>query len=264
MPVQNLNGTTIAYQVLGEGEPLVFLNGVMMTMQSWALQTSVFQTRFRCVLHDFRGQLLSEQPETPWTLEDHSDDLRALLDHLETESCHLIGTSYGGEVGMIFAYTYPERVRSLSLISCVSEVGGELDRVVTTWGDTALREPENLYGISLPSNFSPQFLATHPEIREQGEQRLRSCPPEFFTGFSRLIDAFRQLDITADLHRIGCPTLVLVGDEDALKPPRYSRMIAETIPNSELQIIPGAGHAVILEKPAEVNTALHGFLEKHL
>jgi pimeloyl-ACP methyl ester carboxylesterase len=66
MPVQELNGVHIHYDIAGEGEPLVFLNGVMMTTQSWVLQTSLFRQRYRCVLHDFRGQLLSDKPEEPW------------------------------------------------------------------------------------------------------------------------------------------------------------------------------------------------------
>ena len=55
----------------------------------------------------------------------------------------------------------------------------------------------------------------------------------------------------------------MVGEDDRLKPPRYSRLIAEQIPDSELLVIPGAGHAVIFERPAKVNAAILGFLEKH-
>jgi 3-oxoadipate enol-lactonase len=57
-----INGTTIAYEQTGDGLPLLLLNGVMMTMQSWALQVPRLSARFRCVLHDFRGQLRSGKP----------------------------------------------------------------------------------------------------------------------------------------------------------------------------------------------------------
>jgi 3-oxoadipate enol-lactonase len=263
MPAAEINGLSIHYDLFGEGEPVVFLNGVMMTTQSWVLQTSLFRQRYRCLLHDFRGQLLSDKPDEPWTLEDHATDLRTLLDHLEIERCHLVGTSYGGEVGLIFAYTWPHRVKSLSVISSVSEVGPELDRAVAIWAETALEAPGKLYRTSLPSNFSPGFIAANPQLVEQGEERLRACPPEFFPAFARLVDAFRKAGFTAELERIQCPTLVLVGEKDALKPPEYSRLIAERIPDSELLLIAGAGHAVILEKPREVNTAVLGFIEKY-
>ena len=263
MPTAEINGLSLHYDLVGEGEPIAFLNGVMMTAQSWVLQTTVFRRRFRCLLHDFRGQLLSDKPEEPWSLDDHAADLEALLDDLEIESCHLVGTSYGGEVGLIFAGTRPERVRSLSVISSVSEVGPELDRTVALWAETALEAPERLYRVSLPANFSPAFVEANPELLAQGEERLAACPPDFFPAFARLVDAFRRIDVTAELERIQCPTLILVGELDVLKPPRYSRLIAERIPGAELLVIPGGGHAVILEKPDEVNDAVLAFIEKH-
>ena len=265
MPTAEIRGLRIHYELLGGGgdEPVVFLNGVLMTTRSWVLQSSFFRKRFPCVLHDFRGQLLSDKPEPPWTLDDHAEDLRLLLDHLGIARCHVVGTSYGGEVGMIFAATRPERVKSLTVISSASEVGPELDSAVASWRDAALADPKTVYRVSLPFNFSPWFVDTNPEIIEQGEERLAACPPEFFRALARLIDAFRELDITADLERIECPTLVMVGEGDRLKPPRYSRLIAKRIPDSELLVIPGAGHAVIFERPAKVNAAILGFLEKH-
>ena len=263
MPVEQLNGVEIHYEIVGEGEPVVFLNGVMMTAQSWVLQTALLRERYRCVLHDFRGQLLSEKPREPWTMADHATDLEALLDRLAIERCHLVGTSYGGEVGMLFAIRFPERVRSLSLVASVSEIGPELDHAVAEWGRMALEAPRELYRFAVPSNFSPGFVAAHREVIEQGERRLAACPPDFFTGFAGLITAFRGLDMTADLARIECPTLVVVGEKDLLKPPRYSHLIAQRISGSEMFVVPGAGHAVIIERPGEVNTVLLGFLAKH-
>ena len=267
MPIAQIRGLRIHYDLLGppggDGEPVALLNGVMMTGQSWVFQTSALRRRRRCLLHDFRGQLLSDKPEEPWALEDHAEDLRALLDHLGIERCHLLGTSYGGEVGMIFALRWPDRIRTLTVISSVSEVGPELDRVVAGWAEAALSAPETLYRLSVPDNFSPGFVEANPDVIRQGEERLAACPADFFPAFARLVDAFRALDLTADLHRIACPTLVLVGELDALKPPEYSRRIAERIPGAELLLIPDAGHAVILEKPQEINTAVLGFLEKH-
>jgi 3-oxoadipate enol-lactonase len=149
------------------------------------------------------------------------------------------------------------------VISSASEVDAELDRAVALWSETALDAPDRLYEISVPYNFSSTFVTANPDIIAQGEERLSRCPPEFFPALARLVEAFRDLDITTELGRIECPTLVLVGEEDALKPVRYSRLIAERIPQSELLVIPDAGHAVILEKPQEVNTALLGFIEKH-
>lgn len=164
---------------------------------------------------------------------------------------------------MLFASSWPDRVKSLSVISSVSEEGPELDRTVSEWRRAALEAPETLYRTMLPTTFSIRFVESNLELIDQGEHRLEGCPPEFFPAFARLVDAFRALDITSRLERIRCPTLVMVGELDSLKPPRYSRIIAGHIPAARLVVIPNAGHAVILERPNEVNFLLLGFLEEH-
>jgi 3-oxoadipate enol-lactonase len=263
MPEAKVNGVTIYYDVLGRGTPVAFLNGVMMTAQSWVLQTSVVRAHYRCVMHDFRGQLLSEKPQRRWRLEDHVDDLGALLDELGIDRCHLVGTSYGGEVGMLFAIRHPDRATSITVISSVSEIDAELDSAVSLWAETALSSPESLYRVSVPFNFSESFIAANPELIDQGEARLAAVPDDFFTAFARLVEAFRSIDFTDELDCIECPTLVMVGELDRLKPPRFSRLIAERIRGAEFLMVPGAGHAVVIERSDEVNAAILGFLQKH-
>jgi len=211
----------------------------------------------------FSGQLLSDKPLQPWTMEDHARDLSALFDHLEIDRIHLVGTSYGGEVCMLFASKWPDRVKSLSVISSASEIGPELDLAVTAWRQAALEAPETLYRVMLPTTFSADFVKSFPKVIEQGEERLRNCPPDFFPAFARLVDTFRQLDITQQLERICCPTLVMVGEQDALKPPSYNRIIADRISESELVVIPAAGHAVVLEEPNQINANLLEFLGRN-
>ena len=257
-----VNEIELHYEIEGEGEPVVFLNGVMMTTQSWALQRRVLAKRYCCILHDFRGQLLSAKPAGPYAMELHVEDLRALLDQLGVETCHLVGTSYGGEVGMIFAYTHPQRVASLTVISSVSHVTPLQRRQVDLWAETALREPQHLYRLTVPCNYSDAFLAESSSVIRVGEKRLAGYPPEFFPAFAELIEAFKQLDIRDRLADIRCPTLVICGEHDALKPVAQSRLIAQAVPGAEFLVVPDAGHAVVIEKAETVNTALLGFLEK--
>lgn len=263
MPYLQRDQISLYWESLGQGEPIAFLNGVLMTVDSWKLQTLELSQRFRCVMHDFRGQLRSTKPEIPWTLEDHARDLKALLDHLGIDRCHIVGTSYGGEVGMIFAATWPERVRSLTVIASVSEVGPDTERTVLDWQRAALEAPMSLYRTMLPTTFSREFVAENPGLIEQAEDRLKSCEEDFFKAFSGLIDAFCKLDITPMLGAICCPTLVIAGEKDVLKPPRYSRIIAAGIRGSELLVLPGAGHAVVLEQAELINRELIRFIGQH-
>ena len=244
----------LAFEVDGDGPPLVFLNGVMMTIQSWVFQRRAFAKDFRCVFHDFRGQLLS--PGRVHDMREHVDDLAALLDHLGIAQATLIGTSYGGEVGMMFAAAFPQRVRSLAVIASVSHIDAPLHDAVALWRDVARTAPETLYDIAAPYNFSERFL-TEPFLA-QGRARLASHPPEFFRDFANLCDAFLRLDV--DPSKIQCPTLVICGEKDALKPVHYSQTIAAQIPNAELVIIPDGPHAVVIEKADEVNAVLRRFV----
>jgi 3-oxoadipate enol-lactonase len=263
MPFLQRESLRIYWESSGQGAPVAFLNGVLMTVDSWKLQTHEVSRRFRCVMHDFRGQLRSSKPDEPWTLEDHARDFKALLDHLGIERCHIVGTSYGGEVAMIFAAAWPERVRSLTVIASVSELGPDTEGIVRDWRRAALEAPMSLYRIMLPTTFSPGFIAANPGLVELGEARLQSCDEDFFRAFAGLIDAFCALDISPLLVRIRCPALIIAGEKDRLKPPRYSQIIADGIVDSRLLVAPGAGHAVVLEQPGWVNGELMDFMERH-
>jgi pimeloyl-ACP methyl ester carboxylesterase len=256
-------GARLHYEILGSGEPIAFLNGILMTCGSWALQTAFFRRRYRCILHDFRGQLLSGDLSEPFTLQTHARDLALLLDHLSLESCHLVGTSYGGEVGLIFARDFPSRVRSLTVIASTARIDGKLRREVESWAAAARDRPDELYRTAARTSFSPAFRRSHAQILQLGEERLAEAPAAFFTGFRKLVDAFLALDLREDLEKIRAPVLVVGAEADALKPVALSRELASAIPGAELVEIPAAGHAVVLEAPNEVNRAILEMLERH-
>jgi 3-oxoadipate enol-lactonase len=234
-------------------EAVVLLNGIMMTTASWVFQTRVLSPLYRLVLHDFRGQLQNLMPG-PFTLQQHVEDLVELLDREGIERAHLIGTSYGGEVGMLFALEHPERIQSLAVIACASHVEPPLRASIEVWRDTARSAPETLYDVTAPYNFSPGILTE--TFMEAGRKRLRSHPPEFFTAFADLCDAFLTLDLTGRLPELTAPTLVIAAEQDRLKPLHYSETIASRIPNARLEVIPEAGHAVFLECATQVNELL--------
>jgi len=259
----HLNDVEVHYELHGrEDAPVVaFLNGILMTTRSWVLQRPVFERRYRCLYHDFRGQLMSGKPAGPYSFEQHVADLVALLDHLGIERCHLVGTSYGGEVGLLFAALHRKRALSVSAIACVDHLEPLLRRQVDLWS-AAGADAGALFRISAPFNYSNRFLAAESVLLEQGERRLAEVPPDFYVGFERLLDCFATLDLRPHLPDVACPTLVLCGEQDILKPPHYSRRIAATVQHAEMLTVPEAGHAVVIERADTVNTAVLGFLEK--
>jgi 3-oxoadipate enol-lactonase len=230
----------------------------MMTTASWAAQTRALAPHFRCLLHDFRGQLRSAKPPGPYSMGMHVDDLLALLDEQGIERVHLVGTSYGGEVGLMFAAAHPERVRSLTVIACVSRVNEVLAEGVTRWAQTAREAPERLWDVTAPYNYSPRFLEATPGFAEAARKRMAALPPDWYQALAVLCEAFVTLQV--DLSAIRCPTLVIAAELDVLKPLPFSREIADGIAGAKLKVIEGAGHAVVIEQPDALSDAVLDFL----
>ena len=251
------------HEEIGSGESVVFLNGVMMTTQSWAQETRELSRDFRCVLHDFRGQLRSPKP-SPIRMNEHVDDLVELLDRLGLARAHIVGTSYGGEVGMMFAARHPARVTTLTAIACVSHIEPDLRAKILGWIDIARTRPEELFDSTVHHNYSDAFLEAHPEFLFAGRERLRSMPEEFFRGLADLCDAFLALDIDAELPSIAAPTLIVAAEKDILKPVRYSEILARAIPNARLETIAGAGHAVVIEQPRIISEQIRAIVREGL
>jgi 3-oxoadipate enol-lactonase len=254
------NGTRLYYEVHGpeDGDVVVLSNGILMSTASWAFQVPVLAASRRVVLYDCRGMWQSEHPPGPYSMEQHADDLAALLDGLGVERAHIGGISYGGEVSMAFALRHPQRTRSLVISSAVSEIDPMIRAVVATWQAAVEQaDPDLLLKTTLPWNFSARWLAANPEaVRQAGERyRLLDLP-----SLGRLVDAFLALDLTARLGEIEAPALVIVGEDDILKPRRAAEVIAAGIPGAHLAVVPDAGHAVIWEQPVVFNALVEGFL----
>lgn len=263
MPQIQVNGITIYYELHGPaGAPaLVLNNGIIMNAAaSWAYQTAALARHYRVVQYDCRGQGQSDHPHELYTMAGHAADLAALLDALAIDRAHIAGISYGGEVAQAFALDFPARVRSLILMDTVSEVGPELRATGESWRDAARRgDAEAFYNALLPWNFSPEFIRAHPALLADARRRYESLD---YPAIVRLCDCFLTVDFTSRLGEITAPTCIIAGELDLLKGPTYAYILKRGIPQAELHILTGAGHASSWERPAEFNTIVLGFLAK--
>lgn len=263
MPVIQLNGASLYYERVGEGlATIAFLNGVAMSTGHWAAQTSYFARTHRVLLHDFRGQGQSSLSPEGIRFETHADDFRALLDHLGITRAHVVGVSYGAEVGMHFALKYPGRVQSLTLGTAVSESKPLLKAMIESWiaaaetGDGVL-----FFKVMAPMVYSNAFYQIRREwLDERAKMFGRAVSPEWFRAFIALCRNFLTLEVTEKLHAIDLPTLVVSAGEDILKPPSYGRRIEQCIPGSIYREIDGAGHALFLEKADAFNDVVAQFI----
>lgn len=265
-----LNGDTrLYYEIHGDPngkETIAFLNGVMASVSSWSLLWPVFERAgFRIIVHDFKGQLKSSKPEGPYSFAQHCAEAKALFEHLGVEKLHLVGTSYGGEVAMKFAILYPEMVKSISVIDSVSELDPVCEGFVVGWKvlcDT--KDGETFFWGMAPSIYGPKFIEENREMLAGRARAIKGNPDGYLEGQKTLYDTFAQdVYMTDELHKIQCPALILCGEHDILKPPRFSKIMADNIPNSEYVMIPDCGHVAIFEKPKELESAIFGFVMKH-
>ena len=253
----------LAYQFKGNknGTPIVFLNGVLMNMSSWQNQLTAF-TDACCLLHDFRGQLRSDKAfPKAINMHQHVEDLHFLLSRLGLKSFHIIATSYGGEVALLFALKHPEMVKSLSIITSVSYSDVLLKRHIKLWKELASLSPALLYDSVVALCYSAAFIEQNETHLEERKHLFPQLPNSFFAGFQLLCKCFLNLNIpSSDLKKISPPTQIIAAENDLLKPPHYSREIARHLPNGIYKEIKGAGHAVVVEAPEKVNELLKEFM----
>lgn len=262
MPEINANGCRFYYELDGpaDGDALVLSNGILMSTASWGYQLPALTRRYRVLRYDCRGQWQSEHPAGPYSMELHADDLAALLDALGIARAHVAGISYGAEISLWFAWKYPARTRSVIFASGVSEIGATLAGVAGVWLAAAQRhDPELLFAATYPFNFSARWIAANQPALAAARARYAALD---FDAFAELCRAFLQLHITPELHRITVPTLLMVGEEDNLKPRSYADIIAREMPHAAYAVVPRAGHALCWEQPLVFNSLILGFLEQ--
>ncbi|MHB0966811.1 MAG: alpha/beta fold hydrolase [Bellilinea sp.] len=267
MPKIRVNEVELYYELLGPtdgnsagDEVIVLSNGVLMSTASWGLQKAALSRHHRLLLYDCRGMWQSQHPAGPYTMEQHADDLAALLTALNIPLAHIGGISYGGEISLTFALKYPRMTRSLIVSSSVSHSEPVLKGLIDAWIAAArARDPQLLFEVTYPLNFSSAYIDANRAAVTAAGARYAQLDMD---AVLELFDCFQRLDITAELHRITAPTLVLVGELDILKPRMYSEVIAREIPGAQLVVVPGSGHALCLEKPAIFNTQVLGFVEQ--
>ena len=262
MPQVKANSVKLNYELEGQGPPLVLINGLTMTLSGWAYQIKPFSERYTLIRYDCRGQGGSEKPDEEYSQEMHADDLSCLLDKLDVDRAHIVGLSNGGMIAQHFALRYPEKTGALVLVDTSSYIGKLLELTIQSWiKATEAGGNELRYDVFLPQIFSESYITNNEEqIMGMKEYSAEINSPAAVINLAR---ASMKHDVTNRLSEIKSPTLIVVGEEDILVPPKYSHVLKSNIQDSELRVIEGSGHVPPLEKPDEFNSIVLEFLKRH-
>lgn len=245
-------GPKLYYERHGSGEPLLLLTGFGLSSAIFEPLLDRFTERFECILLDNRGSGRSPAPLRPTSMPELASDAARLLEAIDVESAHVLGASFGGMIAQELAIRFPERVRGLVLGGTTP---GGPQAVVPNAREMAALLGRAVRGLardrrSLPAAalFSEEFRREHPErVRELLAFFTRHRPRPQGVWAHWWASVYH--DTVSRLGQIQAPTLVMHGELDAMAPVGLARMLVERIPDAELALVPGAGHAYGLEAP---------------
>jgi len=257
-----LDDPGIYYEVHGQGEPLVFLNGIMMNTLSWVDHIARLKDRYQLIIYDMRDQGQSSRLEEGYDIRIHAEDLKKLLDHLKIPKAHLWGISYGGQVALIFSLKYPAMVNKLVLSNTSAYVDQYLLSLGELWKRAArLYDGEAFFDLALIPIYSRAFYNTHYDWLANRRKLFKDfLTKPWFDGFIRLASSNATYDIRPEIAGLKHQTLLIAAQEDIITP--YAQMLemSRLLVNAQIVCLPETGHAAFLEKMDTVCTLLKGFL----
>jgi 3-oxoadipate enol-lactonase len=257
-----VNGINVNYTLEGpaSGPVITLSNSLASNLSMWEPQTPALASRCRILCYDTRGHGGTDAPAGPYSLEELTEDVRALLQALGITRTHFIGLSMGGMIGQIMALKYPHMLQSVVLCDTMSRVPTEAK---PTWEErihTAdTRGMESLVEPTIARWFTAPFREQRPDVIDKVRTMIRTTPPR---GYSGCCHAIAALNLTDQLPAITLPTLIIVGEDDPGTPVAASRVIHEQIKGSELVILKSAAHLSNMEQPEAFNQALTAFLQR--
>lgn len=249
----------VGLEEAGDGLPVLLLHGFPHDRTLWAAQLGAPPAGARLIAADLPGFGESTPAAAP-SLDSWADWTIALLDHLEIEQAVIGGLSMGGYLAFAIWRRHPQRVRALVLADTragadsaeAQEKRVAMQALALSRGAGAVAEQ------MLPGMVGKTTRQTRPfAVRYLDEMMRRASVGAIHDA----LDALRtRPDSSPTLPTITVPTLILCGDEDVLTPPKESEAMHAVIPDSQLTVIPNAGHASCVESPAAFTAVLAGFL----
>ncbi len=259
-----VNGINLYYEIHGEGEPLVLLEGLGYSSWMWYKQIEELSKHFKLIIFDNRGVGLSDKPDVEYSIEMFADDTIEVLSGLNIDQAHILGVSMGGFIAQEFAIKYPENVNKLLL--CSTSFGGPNSVPIPQetlnmmfkggGGNKSLEEIRNVTGVALDKD----TLDEHHDVLDKIiKEKMENPQPKY--AYQRQLMAGASFNSEDRLCKIKAETLILAGKGDRVVPWENSILLNEKIVNSKYEVIEGAGHIFFMERPDITNSLVIEFLK---
>ncbi len=239
-------------------ETVVLIHAVGHDLTYWDRQIEALSVHYNVVAFDLPGHGRSAPSASDWSFAYAANIVAELITKLKASPVHLVGISFGGMIAQVVAVTFPQLIRTLSLIGTAPSFPDEVRR-----GMQARAELVRAQGMAaiVESSLERWLTRNTREHRPDITDRLiKTLLGDDAPTHAAIWDIISGLDLDERLSDITCPTLVLVGEQDPSTPPAVARRLAGAIERSSLMVIPNSSHIATVEAPAAVNTALLDFL----
>ena len=250
----------LSIKSLGTGDLVIFLHGIGGNKDNWDKNILEVSKYFNVVSCDIRGYGESEDFNGPMDFNDVAGDIVRIINHFGVEDAHLVGLSMGAQISTIFFQKHPKKVKSLTLCDAPGGFG-------------SFSEEERLQFIRLRRKPVEEGVPLHKMVRYIADtligkktnywayaQLINSMKKIHRKTYLTAIEAFIHTDHSYIFPSINIPTLVIVGELDKLTPVKSAKNISNSIPDSHLRVVPGAGHLSNIENFIYFNRVLISFL----
>ncbi len=249
----------------GQGEEILFVNGLATDMMIWSSQLSDLSRDHHVILFDNRGTGLSPRIDGRYSMELLADDVANLLASLQIPAATIVGHSMGGLVAQCVALRHPSVVKRLVLASTFHRVPKRAHLSLGIWVEVLERVGlEAFLDLMISQNYSLHYIEQNYRqilfMRRLLLNHFKQVPID--PGILRKqIDAVLEHDTEPELKSIRAPTLVIVGDQDSVVPPFLAEELAEKIPGARFERLPQAAHNLMIERPEEFNKRIRSFIQ---
>lgn len=277
----SVEGVTIEYSIIGEGEPIFVLHGGHSNCNEEFGYKALVDNGFS-IITPSRAGYGGTSKEVGKSLSIACEYYLKLLNHLKINKVHLLAISAGGPSGIYFASKYPEKVSSLSLQSAVTKewltqkdkeykAAKILFRPITekyTWKLITIINnvfPRFIFKQMFPSFSKLRYSEAKDKLNKEDVEAIRIMNNRQRSGYGFLIDLAQINELSVeDLQAITCPTLIMHSNHDGSVPLEHPHFAHENIPSSELCLLDTWGHLIWLGKSSkETDENLITFLNSH-
>ena len=253
----NLN---LNYVECGVGNPVVLIHGMGSDHNVWEGLIPLLNENYRVIAVDLRGHGLSSKNPGPYSIKLFARDVSLLLESLNIDQAHFMGHSMGGVILQELAVDYPERFKSLTLISSFAYIDQPLKDNFTKLKKIIGEEGyKAFFDACLELANTPEFIKKNQELFSNiRDENARKCS---ISSIINTINACLDVNIIDSIKDIRTPTLVIAGEKDIFTHTHHGMRINKRIPNSRMEIIKEGCHNLLVENPADTHSVIKRFLD---